>query len=72
MSDIPIDERRFTEQEVREILKKTVERAPSRALVKSEGLSLADLKAIAQCLQAVAGQLRFAFGVFRGPRRPVL
>lgn len=48
MSDIPIDERRFTEQEVREILKKTVERAPSRALVKSEGLSLAELKAIAE------------------------
>ncbi len=42
----PIEERKFTDQEVREILKKAVEKAPSRALVKSEGLSLAELKAI--------------------------
>lgn len=46
MVDTPIDERRFTDQEVREILKKAVEKAPSRALVKSQGLSLAELKTI--------------------------
>ena len=46
MADTPIDERKFTDREVREILKKAVERAPSRALAKSEGLSLAELKAI--------------------------
>jgi len=46
MADMPIDERKFTDEEVREILKKAVEKAPSRALAKSEGLSLADLKAI--------------------------
>ncbi len=46
MADTPLDERRFTDREVHEILKKAVERASSRALVKSEGLSLAELKAI--------------------------
>ena len=46
MADTPLDERKFTEQEVHEILKKAVEKAPSGALVKSEGLSLAELKAI--------------------------
>ena len=46
MAETPIDERLFTEEEVREILMKAVEKAPSRALVKREGLSLADLKAI--------------------------
>ena len=48
MADTPIDERKFTDQEVREILKKAVEKAPSRALVKTEGLSLAELKAIGE------------------------
>ena len=48
MADAPIDERKFTDQEVREILRKAVERAPSRALAKSEGLSLAELKTIGQ------------------------
>jgi hypothetical protein len=46
MADVPIDDRKFTDEEVREILKKAVEKAPSRALVKSEGLSLAELKSI--------------------------
>ena len=46
MADFPTDERRFSDQEVREILKRAVERAPSRALVKNEGLSLSELKAI--------------------------
>lgn len=46
MADTPLDEKRFTDREVHEILKKAVERAPSRSLVKSEGLSLAELKAI--------------------------
>ena len=48
MADTPIDERKFTDQEVREILKKAVERGPSGALVKSEGLSLAELKTIGE------------------------
>jgi hypothetical protein len=48
MADTPIEERRFTDREVHEILKKAVERAPSQALVKSEGLSLAELKAIGE------------------------
>ncbi|MGW8265496.1 MAG: hypothetical protein ACWGSQ_03960 [Longimicrobiales bacterium] len=46
MADAPIDERRFTDDEVREILKKAVEKAPSRALARRDGLSLAELKAI--------------------------
>ena len=48
MSNTPMDERKFTDREVREILKKAVERTPSRALTRSEGLSLAELKSIAQ------------------------
>ena len=48
VSDTPIDERRFSDREIREILKKAVEKAPSRALVKSEGLSLAELQSIGQ------------------------
>jgi len=48
MAEIPLDDRKFTDQEVREILTKAVERAPSRALSKPEGLSLAELKAIGQ------------------------
>lgn len=48
MTDTPIGERRFTDREVREILKQAVETAPSRALVRSEGLSLAELKSIGQ------------------------
>ena len=44
MADTPIDERRFTDREVREILKRAVQRGPSGALVKSEGLSLAELE----------------------------
>jgi hypothetical protein len=42
-----IEERRFTDREVREILKRAVE-APSRGLIKSEGLSLAELQAIGE------------------------
>jgi len=48
MADTPIDEKRFTDREIHEILKKAVEKAPSRALVKSDGLSLAELKAIGE------------------------
>lgn len=54
MTHGPIDDRRFTDQEIREILKLAVQRAPSRgrapsaSLVKSEGLSLAELKAIGE------------------------
>jgi hypothetical protein len=53
--DMPIDERTFTDAEVREILKKAVERAvrqrspgaTSTDVARSEGLNLAELKAIA-------------------------
>ena len=48
MADTPIDERKFTDREVREILKKAVERGPSGALAKSEGLSLTELKSIGE------------------------
>ena len=48
MANESIHERRFTDQEIREILKKAVERAPSRALARREGLSLAELKAIGE------------------------
>ncbi len=49
MADIPIEERRFTDEEIRAILKKAVEKSPSRALAKkSEGLSLAELKTIGE------------------------
>jgi len=49
MDHTPLDGRKFTDAEVREILKHAVERSPSRALAgsKTEGLSLADLKSIA-------------------------
>lgn len=42
------DEEKFSDQEVHEILKKAVEKAPSRALTRGEGLSLAELKLIGQ------------------------
>jgi hypothetical protein len=48
VSETPIDERRFTDREVREILKRAVESRPSQALVKHEGLSLGELKAIGE------------------------
>jgi len=49
MDETPLEERRFSDREIREILKRAVEKAPSRALQKrgDEGLSLAELKAIA-------------------------
>ena len=46
VADTPIDERKFTDREVHEILKRAVQKAPSRAVVKSEGHSLEELKAI--------------------------
>ena len=48
MAETPLDKRHFTDEEVRAILEKAVEHAPSRELVKSEGVSLADLKTIGQ------------------------
>jgi kanamycin kinase len=48
MAEMPLDERRFTDEEVRKILRTAVERAPSKSLVKREGLSLAELKSIAE------------------------
>jgi hypothetical protein len=47
-SDTPLGERKFSDREVREILKKAVEKAPSRALAKGEGISLSDLKSIGE------------------------
>lgn len=46
MPESPIDERRFTDQEVGEILKRAARHASSGSLVKTEGISLAELKAI--------------------------
>lgn len=48
MADTPMEERRFTDREVREILKRAVKKTPSRALVNDEGLSLSELKGIGQ------------------------
>ncbi len=48
MTDTPISERRFTDREVHDILKRAVEEASPRALSKGEGLSLAELKSIGQ------------------------
>jgi hypothetical protein len=46
VADTPIDERRFTDREVREILKKAVEKGASKSLTSGQGLSLSELKAI--------------------------
>jgi hypothetical protein len=43
---VSVDERRFTDEEVREILRRAVARTSSRAVAKREGLSLEELKAI--------------------------
>ena len=48
MSDTPLDDRKFTDREVRAILKKAVEKTPSRALESGSGLSLAELKSIGE------------------------
>lgn len=48
MADTPIDERRFTDQEVGEILKRAARDTSSSTPVKREGLSLAELKAIGE------------------------
>jgi len=48
MTDTPLPERRFTDQEVREILTKAVERTPSQGLVRRDGMSLTELKAIGE------------------------
>lgn len=46
MGDMSLNGKRFTDQEVREILKKAVEGTPSRLFQEAEGLSLVELKAI--------------------------
>ena len=43
----PIDSRKFSDDEVREILERAVQRSASKALTSSDGMSLADLKSIA-------------------------
>ena len=63
--DTPFHERKFTDQEVQEILKKAVQdvgkAAPSSGgLVKSEGLSLSDLKAIGEEVGIDAARLEDA------------
>jgi hypothetical protein len=46
MADTPIDDRKFTDREVGEILKRAARHASSSSPVRREGLSLAELKAI--------------------------
>ena len=46
MAKPPIDERRFTDREIREILKRAVENGPADALATNRDFSLAELKAI--------------------------
>ncbi len=46
MADTPIDDRKFSDKEVREILKRAVETRPNQALATTDGLSLTELKAI--------------------------
>ena len=47
MADTPFDERKFTDQEVHEILKRAVDNRPSStALTRTEGLSLSELQVI--------------------------
>lgn len=49
MADSPLDDRKFTDDEVRRILKKAVEsRSTSRSLVAREGLTLAEIKSIGE------------------------
>ena len=55
-----MDDRRFTDREVREILKRAVEKSPSRALAKGDGVSLAELKAIGAEVGIDAGRLEEA------------
>ena len=43
---MPTDDRRYTDQEVGEILKRAVEGDPTKALTRSDSTSLAELKAI--------------------------
>lgn len=49
MDDTSLDRRRFSDREIQEILKRAVERYPSKSLEsqESKGLSLAELKSIA-------------------------
>ncbi|MBT8397066.1 MAG: hypothetical protein HKO65_05865 [Gemmatimonadetes bacterium] len=47
MPETPLEGRKFTDEEVRKILKKAVERTSSKSLVKTEGLSLEELISIA-------------------------
>ncbi len=60
MADTPIDQRRFTDEEVREILRRAVSRAPSHAVTRSDGLSLAELKAIGDEVGIDPGRLEAA------------
>ena len=46
MTDNPIEDRHFTDAEVREILNRAVSTTSARALLKRDGLSLSELKAI--------------------------
>jgi hypothetical protein len=46
VAEHPIEERRFTDREVREILKRAVENGSANARVTSRGVSLAELKTI--------------------------
>jgi hypothetical protein len=59
MSD-PSDHRRYSDDEVKEILQKAVERSSSRSLARREGTSLAELKAIAAEVGIDPGQVEEA------------
>jgi hypothetical protein len=72
VSDRSIDDRKFTEREVREILRQAVRKAPSRDLLKSEGLSLGELKSIGGEVGIDPGRLEDAArSVMRGSGRKV-
>lgn len=70
--DRPLEERRFTDREVREILKKAVEQAPSRGRTSREGFTLGELKAIGREVGIAPARLEEAARAvaLEGGRRP--
>jgi hypothetical protein len=72
MSGASVDDRKFTDEEVREILKRAVEKGGSRSLARSEGVSLAELKAIGEEVGIDAQRLEEAAWAVarRGMHRP--
>jgi len=60
MSSPPLDERRFTEEEVREILARAVEPSTHRDSADSAGVSLAELQSIAGEVGIAPGRVEMA------------